>query len=257
MVNDEHVYFRGCTLAYTQPEEDKLIAKILEAAGISFSTIPDEPCCGGELLRRGASKEFEKKVKKNISRFKELNVKKIITYCPECHVTLKIDYPKVEGSIPFEVFHFTEIISFLLKNNTIQFTKPISIAKNITYHDGCHLGREAGLYEPPRFILKSIPGMKFKEMPLSGRFSLCCGGPIRMSHVELRNQLVERIFLEAKKKAKAKGDGGIVTPCPTCYYNFKMVALLTESNVKPINMIRLIAYELGIIDEWKDPELEE
>ncbi|MHA1145071.1 MAG: (Fe-S)-binding protein [Candidatus Helarchaeota archaeon] len=254
MQDEKILYFRGCTLAYSQTDVDNLIAKILQEINVPFFVLPNEPCCGGELFRHGAKKQAIEKVKQNWDYFKQNNVKKILTYCPECYVTFKIDYPKIIQDMKLEIIHFTELIASLLKEKKIKFEREIQVSKNLTYFDGCHLGREAKLYEEPRYILQSIPGIKYKEMPLSGKNSLCCGGPIRIPHVDLRNTLVKRTFTEAKKKAKAKGDGGIVMTCPTCYYNFKTVATLTESKTKPISLVRLIAYELGILDTWKDEE---
>ncbi|MCK4472547.1 MAG: (Fe-S)-binding protein, partial [Anaerolineae bacterium] len=46
----------------------------------------------------------------------------------------------------------------------------------VTYHDPCDLGRKSHVFEPPRHVLQSIPGLTFVEMSSSGQISECCGG---------------------------------------------------------------------------------
>lgn len=257
MSADELILFRGCTCAYTQPETEKLIGQVLKKVAQPFRVLEKEPCCGGELFRYGAISQAKKKVEQTIAYFREQGVKKILTYCPECYITFKFDFPEIVPDLGFEILHFTELMADLLKSEKIKFEKEVPIDNNVTYFDGCHLGREAGLYEAPRYILQQIPGLKYKEMPLAQRFAMCCGGPIRIPHVELRNRMTTRTLKEARKKAKVKKDGGIIVACPTCYFNFKAVAEIQESKVKPISLIHLIAYELGITDSWKENGKEE
>ena len=42
----------------------------------------------------------------------------------------------------------------------------------VTYHDACHLAHGQRVTNPPRLLLKSIPGVTFVEMPDSDQ---CCG----------------------------------------------------------------------------------
>ncbi|MHA1797800.1 MAG: (Fe-S)-binding protein [Candidatus Helarchaeota archaeon] len=249
MSDDGFLLFMGCTVSITQTETAKLLEKILDKISVDYKII-DEPCCGGELFRLGFSNEAREQVIKVHDIFKQNNVKKIVTYCPECYVTLKDEYPKIIENYDLEVLHFTELIASYLDQGKIKFIKEAPFDKKVSFFDSCHVGREGKLYDINRKIINLIPRIQFKEMNLSREFALCCGGPIRVSFVELRNKLVERNLTDAKKKAKAKS--GLIMACPTCYYNFDTYAKLFESKIKPISIVKLIAYSMGLIDKWNE-----
>ncbi len=235
------LYFVGCTTAHAYPETGKSFKKILDAAGIDVVTLEDEPCCGGVLFMIGQIEEATKKVKQNIAYFKSHDIGKIIVNCPECFKTFLQDYPKVDPDFKIEVVHSTQLIAQLIKDGKIALTKEVPI--KATYHDSCHLGRYSGVYEEPRFIIKSVPGIKYKEMEFSKEHANCCGGLIRDPYLELRNQMSLGNLDMAKRLRN------IVTACPTCYYNLDTVSQLFEHKVQVIELIELVAYSAGLIPE--------
>lgn len=235
------LYFVGCTTAHAYPETGQAMKKILDAAGIDVEIREDEPCCGGVLFMIGQTGEAIKKVKENIEFFKSYNIKNIIVNCPECYKAFIYDYPKVDPNFSIPVQHSTQLIAQLIKEGKLALTKEVPI--KATYHDACHLGRHAGVYEEPRFIIKSVPGIKFKEMEISKEHAMCCGGPIREPFIELRNQM-SLSNLNMSKRLR-----NIVTACPTCYYNLDGVSQLFEHKVKVIKLIDLVAYSAGLIPE--------
>jgi heterodisulfide reductase subunit D len=72
------------------------------------------------------------------------------------------------------VIHAVEYVEKLVRDGRLKFTKAVN--KRVTYHDPCHLGRGCGVYEPPRNILRAIPGVELVEMPRNRRWAWCCGG---------------------------------------------------------------------------------
>ncbi|HID21487.1 MAG TPA: (Fe-S)-binding protein, partial [Planctomycetaceae bacterium] len=47
--------------------------------------------------------------------------------------------------------------------------------EKVAFHDPCFLGRYQGLYNEPREILRSIPGMELIEPERCRERSMCCG----------------------------------------------------------------------------------
>jgi heterodisulfide reductase subunit D len=95
-----------------------------------------------------------------------------VTACGSCRRIWR-EYPKEELQ-GVRVLHAVEYLEELVQEGRLRFSKRID--KKITYHDPCHLGRGAGVYEAPRSILRAIPGVELVEMPRNRRWSWCCGG---------------------------------------------------------------------------------
>ncbi|MHA1264961.1 MAG: (Fe-S)-binding protein [Candidatus Helarchaeota archaeon] len=235
------LYFVGCTTAHMYPETGRVMKKILENAEIEVEVFEDEPCCGGVLFMIGQIGEGIRKAKTNIEWLHAHNISRVIVNCPECFKTFIHDYPKVAPDFNIPVQHSTQIIAELIKDRKLKLTKEVPI--KATYHDACHLGRHSGIYEAPRFIIKSIPGIKFKEMEFSHEHAMCCGGPIRDPFIEVRNQM-SLTNLDMAKRLR-----NIVTACPTCYYNLDGVSQLFEHKVQVIKLIDLVAYSAGLLPE--------
>lgn len=194
------MFFVGCTLSYSYPRVAEIMTRIFDEFGIEYKIFDDEPCCGGILFKIGQINEAENKAKQNFEYFKNHNIKRIITNCPECYLTFKQEYQTIipDFNNEIEVLHYTTVLANLIREGKIIFSKEVPI--KATYHDPCELGRHSGIYEDPRFIIESIPGIKFTELKRQLEYAQCCGGPIRIPFIELRNVLAQAVLKEAKKK---------------------------------------------------------
>lgn len=172
----EYLYFPCCLPAYDARAKkvSQATAKILKRAGISFGIIGKEEFCCGEAVRRvGAEKVFQTAVKQNTELFKKAKVHKVIATSPHCLVTFTKEYPEYYDG--FETLHAVQVFDRLIKDKTIVPKRPFE--KTVVYHDPCTLGKQMDIYDEPRAVLKSIPGLKLIEVPIFNRdFSVCCGG---------------------------------------------------------------------------------
>ena len=173
----ETIYFVGCVASFfpRSYRVPQAFASILDSAGVDFTTLSgQEWCCGYPLLSMGRLEEAKTLIRHNVEQAKALGASRITFACPSCYHMWKLVYPDVLGEeIGLEVLHATELLNELIAQGAIAMGK---LDLRVTYHDPCDLGRKSGVFEPPRQVLRSIPGVTFVEMSSSGQISECCGG---------------------------------------------------------------------------------
>jgi Fe-S oxidoreductase len=214
------VYRAGCLLSYDPEIQGAALDAIglLQRAGVDVGIEgKEEACCGGRAYEIGQMGEFTKYAEHNIEAYNTAGVSKVVVSCADGLRHLKLLYPQVDSKMNFEVWHIVEYLDRLIKEDKIKFTKRVPM--KVTYHDPCHLGRYAGIYDPPRDILRSIPGLELIEMERSREHSWCCGAGagVKQAYPDFSLWTAE----ERIKEAKETGAAALVTACPWCEKNFK------------------------------------
>ena len=221
--NSEYLYFMGCLpyfdVLFTDIGVNSLniarnTLKILNYFGIKPQLLPNEKCCGHDSYWNGDVKTFQTLALANIEQIKKAKVKKIITSCPECYRTLRIDYPNNFGSQDFEVFHISEFLDEIFADKKPNLK---SDEQKMTFQDPCRLGRHMGIYEPPRQVIRSISGIDLSEMGHHHKRSICCGVSGWMNC----SQVSKQIQANRLHEAKATGAEVLVTSCAKCQIHFK------------------------------------
>ena len=213
--NAEHEYclFTCCTTAYDPDcqKAGRALPQLLTRAGVSFGTLgTDENCCGDPAHKLGEGKIFSGLAKKNTELFLRSGVRKILTTSPHCLNAFRKNDTELAQSVASE--HYTELLDRLIAKG---YLKPIgAMDRIVTFHDPCYLGRHNGIYEAPRRILQSIPGLHLVEMFNHKEESLCCGGG---GGGAWRNPPVEQRFGVLRiREALGTGAEVIATACPYC-----------------------------------------
>jgi Fe-S oxidoreductase len=205
-------YFAGCTAAFRSEKTSKAAMSIFDKLGVDFTTV-DEICCGSVLQRIGwDDSDVVKLIEKNIAAVKAQGVETLVLSCAGCYRMFKEEYPK-HTDVPFRVLHISEFLAE-------QDLKLRPMKAKATYHDPCHLGRHAKVYDAPRTVIKRIPELEYKEMEFSKSTSRCCGGGggVRSAFPEHSKAIAEARVSEA-------GSAEImITACPFCVGNLTMGA---------------------------------
>jgi Fe-S oxidoreductase len=245
-------------------------AQILKKAKINFGIAGDaETCCGGRAYQMGYEKEFLKQAKMNMAMIKKAGIKTVVTACADGYHAFKVLYDKYELKGDITVLHITEYIDMLIKEGKLKPKKSLDMV--VTYHDPCRLGRlgepwrhykgrkipgdrfvfdppkeyrrgTKGVYEPPRDIIKSIPGVKLIEMERIKEYAWCCGagGGVTESNPDFAEwTATERIF-----EATTTGAEAIVTACPWCEMTLSQAIDENESGLKVYDIVELVAKAL-------------
>lgn len=148
------------------------ITRILKMLDVDFGILGEkEKSIGDHVRLAGEFGLFEEIAKSNINEFKNYSFNNIITIDPHAYNSLKNEYAKYGFSS--NVIHYTQLL-----NEKLQDIKKLLHPLNyvVTYHDPCYLGRKNGIYQEPRKIIESVPGIKFVEMYRNMENSFCCGG---------------------------------------------------------------------------------
>lgn len=209
----EILYFPGCYLSYDArlKKVARATVEILKKAGVSFGILGEkENCCGESIRKTGEEDLFKRLAKDNIKTFVDSGVKRILVASPHCYHTFKNEYPQF--MVNFEVVHLTQFLAELINDGRLELKT--DYPKKVTYHDPCYLGRHNGVYDEPRNILNSVPGLEFHEMAESRWDSLCCGGG--GGRVWMETQKGERFCDLRIDQAIDLDVEQLVTACPYC-----------------------------------------
>jgi glycolate oxidase iron-sulfur subunit len=212
--------FVGCVSNYLFPLISQTTLDLLIRNGISVYIPKEQKCCGLPAFGSGDEETPRSLARKNIEAFSEEGLEEIVAPCASCASMLKLDYPSLfDESDPFR----SQVLAFSAKvTDASQFLGKILNRRprgngqgrktvRVTYHDPCHLRRKLGIFQEPRSLLKSTPGLEYVEMPEANR---CCGqgGSFNIANYDLSLKILD-------KKIKAVEESGadvVTTSCSGC-----------------------------------------
>jgi Fe-S oxidoreductase len=262
------LYHVGCQTNYNRDmwKVAKATVNLLKKAGVDFGIAGEnESCCGGRAYQMGYKEDFLRQANRNMEMFKKAGIETLVTGCADGYHAFKVLYDKYGLKGDLEVLHITEYLDRLLKEGKLNPTGNVSL--NVTYHDPCHLGRMGeqwihwegreipghirifdppkefrrgtyGVYQPPRDILRSIPGLKLTEMDRIKEYAWCCGagGGVDISNPEFARWTAQ----ERISEAEATGAEVLVTACPWCEKTFNETIKENGSNLKVYDIVELL-----------------
>ncbi len=208
----EILFFVGCAPSYDPRVQNISISlvKIFSMAGLDFGILgKKESCCGNEIRRMGEQALFRKLLRDNTNLIKKIGVKRIITISPHCYNAFKNEYPEL--TIP--VYHYTQVLVDLIETGKIEMRNGSETP--VTYQDPCFLGKQNGVFEEPRKILSSLPGVTFTEMERSRERSLCCEGGGGRMWTEGFTEGIRNAEIRVRE-ANRLGAKVLATSCPFC-----------------------------------------
>lgn len=169
-------------------------------------------------------------------------VKEVVCLCAADYYSLVKDWPGAVGTLPFKVRHISSVLADLIRDRKIRLTVPVSL--NVTYEDPCYLGRGMNIYADPRFVLRSIPGLRLSEMYPNAHAAWCCGscGGVPESDPELAFQLGMRKLPLVEKT----GASLIVTACPEVKVHMQQICSQTQNVCQVQDIVELVAHSLGV-----------
>jgi heterodisulfide reductase subunit D len=229
----EVVYFVGCVSSFF-PMVQKIpqnFVQIMDKGDLDFTLLGGkEGCCGFPLLQAGMPKKAEKLIEHNLEKIQEVGAKTVVFSCPSCYRTWNEFY-----DTDVELLHSSHLLEQLVKEKKVHL-KELNIT--VTYHDPCDLGRNSDVYEPPREVLKMIPGLKLVELKDNRQKSVCCGGggDVEMANPDLTSEIAQMKIDEIEKT----GADIVVTPCQQCIRTISTRARKQGIKLKVMDLTEIV-----------------
>jgi heterodisulfide reductase subunit D len=229
----EVVYFVGCVSSFF-PMVQKIpqnFVQIMDKSELDFTILGgQEWCCGFPLIQAGMHKKAEKLIAHNLEKIQEVGAKRVVFSCPSCYRTWNEFY-----DTDVELLHSSHLLEQLLKEKKIPLKE---LDLTVTYHDPCDLGRNSGVYEPPREVLKMIPGLELVELKDNRQKSVCCGGggDVEMANPDLTSEIAQMKIDEIQKT----GADIVVTPCQQCIRTISTRARRQGKKLKVMDLTEIL-----------------
>jgi len=230
----EVIFFVGCVASFF-PLAQKIpvnMSRILQHAGVDFTILGGEEwCCGFPLVGAGMPDKVNALMDHNLKKVKEVGAKAIVFTCPSCYHTWKYLY-----KTDVKLYHASQMLDRLIKEKRISLKE---INTTVTYHDPCDLGRNSGIFEEPREVLKAIPGLTLIELAHNRQLSMCCGGG---GNVEMVNpELSARVARMKLDEISKTGADIVVSSCQQCLRTMATRARRQKSGLMVKDLTELVA----------------
>ena len=184
----------------------------------------------GAGMRTGA----QELIQHNLEKVREKGAQRVIFACPSCYHTWHEEY-----NTGLLLHHATQFIPELIREGKIQFREE---KVRVTYHDPCDLGRVSGLYDPPREILRAMPGVELVEMADHAEHCKCCGGGGNLEMVD--SELSAALAREKIKQIQATGTSTVVTACQQCVRTIMTTARREKIPIKAFSITEFVLKQM-------------
>jgi glycolate oxidase iron-sulfur subunit len=209
-------YFASCGFSFQFPEVVEATLRVLARNGCAITAL-NNTCCGRPAHSYGDLDAARDIARKNVNRMAPaMELDAIVSECGSCSTHLKEygsllkgdpSYAEKAAALSKKVQSFSEFLAAMEVNGSLG-----TLSGTITYHDPCHLSnRFAKVTAQPRKLLKSIPGMTYKELPEA---DWCCGaaGSYTFLHHPEATGVLDRKMGNVEKT----GADTLATECPAC-----------------------------------------
>jgi glycolate oxidase iron-sulfur subunit len=215
----------GCMANIFFARLNEATVRVLRRNGCEVHVPEDQTCCGALHVHAGLKNPARALAKQNIDALLAGNYDAILTNAAGCGSTLKEYHELLEDDAAYAgkahefVSKMKDVTEFLASIELNTNMKPVPYT--VTYQDSCHLAHGQKIRTPPRVLLRSVPGLTLKEMPMS---DLCCGSAGIYNVVQ--NEMSMAILDKKMQYVNMVNPDVIVTANPGCMLQLRAGAKL-------------------------------
>ncbi|MBV9301358.1 MAG: (Fe-S)-binding protein [Acidobacteriaceae bacterium] len=208
-------FMSGCIANVAFARLNEATVRVLQRNGCEVVIPAGQNCCGALHVHSGLKRQARTLARKNIDSVLTENLDAVITNAAGCGSTLK-EYDEL---LDHDMAYRDKAIQFkTLMKDVTEFLASIGLNTEMgtldvvaTYQDSCHLAHGQRIKAAPRQLLRAIPGLTYREMPMA---DLCCGsaGIYNVVHSDLALQILRHKI----ENVASTGAALIVTANPGC-----------------------------------------
>jgi glycolate oxidase iron-sulfur subunit len=209
------VLLSGCIANICFARLNEATVRVLQANGCEVTIHDGQTCCGALHVHAGLRDSARKLARKNIDALADAGFDAILTNAGGCGSTLK-EYDELMEHDPAYAERARRFVNLMKDVNeflaSIELnTRMGEVRGVVTYQDSCHLAHGQRVRSAPRELLRQVPGLTLKEMPLS---DICCGsaGIYNVVHTDMALALLDKKM----KSVNLTRAERIVTANPGC-----------------------------------------
>ena len=234
-------FIAGCLANVSFARLNEATVRVLRKNGCEVVIPAGQGCCGALHMHAGIRSDARKLARANIDAVLDDGVDAIITNAAGCGSTLKeygemlehdSEYAAKARRFSSLTKDVTEFLSSIELNRAMR-----QLRMSVTYQDSCHLAHGQKVRIPPRKLLAAVPGLQFREMPLS---DLCCGSAGIYNVVQ--NEMALAVLEKKMQYVNATAAEVIATANPGCM-------LQLEAGVRLHGRHQRVMHVVEILDE--------
>jgi heterodisulfide reductase subunit D len=229
----EVVYITGCVSAFF-PLAQKIpmaLAEIMDASGVDFTLLgEDEWCCGFPLLGAGLMEMFAGFKSQNLAAVEAKGAHTVVFACPSCYQMWREYY-----ETDLELLSAPELLLRRVRSGNVPLGE---LPLTVTYHDPCDLGRGARVFDEPRELIRSIPGVRLVELAHSRETCMCCGGGGNLEMVDA--DLAAQIARDKIDEVLATGAQAVITSCQQCVRTMTGIVKRNKIKLDVLDIVQLV-----------------
>lgn len=251
------VYFAGCTASYVENDIGIASVRLLDEAGVDFTSLgKEESCCGTPMLVAGKWDDFVSVMKRNVAAVKAAGADTVISSCPACDMMWRHVYPTWAKKLGIEygitARHYSEVVAEKIEAGEFKFPAGKLAEQTVSWHDSCHIGRVSGVYEPPRRLIQSIPNVNLVEMAHNRQEGHCCGSVLTLiKEPEVAAEIGKTRLDEAVEAGAQK----VLALCPCCEFQLRVSADKKKLPIEVVDLAAFAAQALGYKTPDPNPEV--
>jgi glycolate oxidase iron-sulfur subunit len=232
-------FLAGCIANVAFARLNEATIRVLQKNGCEVIIPPGQGCCGALHLHSGLAEQARGLARQNVDALSSGEYDAILTNAAGCGSTLK-EYRELlacDAAYRQKANEFSgkmrDVTEFLAGIDLAPGMKPLHVA--VTYQDSCHLAHGQKIRKAPRQLIKAIPGVSFREMPMA---DLCCGsaGIYNVAHTELSM----RILKSKLEYANSTQADVIATANPGCMLQMAAGVRLFGREQRVLHVVELL-----------------